>query len=120
MNTKKTVFSRIAKGMPKKKIELSLVDDAKDLITSYADVEENIAFSLSVQSELEYKIVLSEYEALLSQINNVKPDLENAINELGINRDNFQVLDDLDELEDKINERINIVKENIELLLKIN
>jgi hypothetical protein len=37
MNTKKTVFSRIAKAMPKKKVELSLV---QDLITEFDSLEE--------------------------------------------------------------------------------
>ena len=36
MNTKKTVFSRIAKGMPKKKVNLSIV---QDLITEFEPLE---------------------------------------------------------------------------------
>jgi hypothetical protein len=34
MNTKKTVFSRIAKGMPKKQVKLSVIDDIEQLYES--------------------------------------------------------------------------------------
>ncbi len=37
MNTKKTVFSKIAKGMPKKQVKLSIV---QDLITEFDSLEE--------------------------------------------------------------------------------
>ena len=37
MNTKKTVFSRMAKGMPKKQVKLSIV---QDLITEFDSLEE--------------------------------------------------------------------------------
>ena len=38
MNTKKTVFSKIAKGMPKKQVKLSIV---QDLITEFDSLEES-------------------------------------------------------------------------------
>ena len=49
MNTKKTVFSRIAKGMTKKKVELSIV---QDLITEFEPLEE--ASSLASYFAYEY------------------------------------------------------------------
>ena len=39
MNTKKTVFSKIAKGMPKKQVKLSLVSDIEDNLERFEQAE---------------------------------------------------------------------------------
>ena len=48
MNTKKTVFSRMAKGMPKKQVKLSIVDEINNeyqwLEQSYSDASYGVEF----------------------------------------------------------------------------
>ena len=102
------------------KIELALVDDAKKIISKYANIEEDNAFGFVVKAEMEYKDVLNDYERLLKEIESVTPKLEKAIQDIGINRSNFGVLDDLDSRKADIKQRISIVKRNINDLKSIN
>ena len=102
------------------KVELALVDDAKKIISKYANIDEDNAFGFVVKAEMEYKKVLNDYEALLKEIQSVTPKLEKAIQDIGINRGNFGVLDDLDSRKADIKQRISIVKKNINDLKSIN
>ena len=102
------------------KVELALVDDAKKIISKYANIEEDNAFGFVVKAEMEYKDVLNDYERLLKEIESVTPKLEKAIQDIGINRSNFGVLDDLDSRKADIKQRISIVKRNINDLKSIN
>lgn len=102
------------------KIELALVDDAKKIISKYANIDEDNAFGFVVKAEMEYKDVLNDYEKLLKEIESVTPKLEKAIQDIGINRSNFGVLDDLDSRKADIKQRISIVKRNINDLKSIN
>ena len=102
------------------RVELALVDDAKRLISDYASIDEDNAFGFVVKAEMEYKDVLSKYERLLKEIESVTPKLEKAIQDIGVNRSNFQVLDDLDSRKADIKERISVVKRNINDLKSIN
>jgi len=102
------------------KIELALVDDAKKIISKYANIDEGNAFGFVVKAEMEYKDVLNDYEKLLKEIESVTPKLEKAIQDIGINRSNFGVLDDLDSRKADIKQRISIVKRNINDLKSIN
>lgn len=102
------------------KIELALVDDAKRVISDYASIEEDNAFGFVVKAEMEYKDVLSKYERLLKDIESITPKLEKAIQDIGINRSNFGVLEDLDDRKADVKERISIVKRNINDLKSIN
>ena len=102
------------------KIELALVDDAKKIISKYANIDEDNAFGFVVKAEMEYKDVLNDYEKLLKEIESVTPKLEKAIQDIGINRSNFGVLDDLDSRKADIKQRISIVNRNINDLKSIN
>ena len=102
------------------KVELALVDDAKKIISKYANIDEDNAFGFVVKAEMEYKDVLNDYEKLLKEIESVTPKLEKAIQDIGINRSNFGVLDDLDSRKADIKQRISIVKRNINDLKSIN
>ncbi len=44
MNTKKTVFSRMAKGMPKKQVKLSLIDDIASEYQRFQDAYDDASF----------------------------------------------------------------------------
>ena len=124
MNTEKKVFNKLFKEekveLSAEKIELALVDDAKKIVSDYASVDEDTAFGFVVKAEMEYKEVLNDYEQLLKKIEGVTPKLEKAIQEIGINRSNFQVLDDLDDRKSKIKERISTCRKNISKLTGIN
>lgn len=117
MNTQKSVYNKLSKiqnesnkiehqELSVEKVELALVDDAKKLIGKYADIDEDRAASLVVQAERAYDKVSQEYSTLIMQIEKAIPDLEDAIQKIGINRSNFQVLDDLDEAKRKAKERL--------------
>lgn len=120
----KKVMSKIVsiekQELSTEKVELALVDDAKRVISDYASIEEDNAFSFVVKAEMEYKDVLSKYERLLKDIESITPKLEKAIQDIGINRSNFGVLEDLDDRKADIKERISVVKRNINDLKSIN
>ena len=102
------------------RVELSLVDDAKRVISDYSSIDEDNAFGFVVKAEMEYKDVLSKYERVLKEIESVTPKLEKAIQDIGINRNNFGVLEDLDNRKADVKERISVVKRNINDLKAIN
>ena len=67
MNTKKTVFSKIAKGMPKKQVKLGLIDN---FYTEFSNLEDE----LSTLSYLAYDWFDEKYEAFrdaFKEINDV-------------------------------------------------
>jgi hypothetical protein len=67
MNTKKTVFSKIAKGMPKKQVKLGLIDN---FYTEFSNLEDE----LSTLSYLAYDWFDEKYEAFrdaFTEINDV-------------------------------------------------
>ena len=124
MSTKNRVFKKLAEvekvDLATQKFELALVDDAKKIVSDYALIDEDTAFGFVVKAEIEYKEVLNDYEQLLKKIEGVTPKLEKAIQEIGINRNNFGVLDDLDSRKSDIKERISVIKRNINDLKAIN
>ena len=99
---------------------MALVDDAKKVVSEYNSIDENNAFGFVVKAEMEYKDVLNKYEQLLKEVERITPRLEKAIQEIGINRNNFGVLDDLDSRKSDIKERISVIKRNINDLKAIN
>lgn len=115
--SKKTISKMLFSS---ERVELALVDDAKRVISDYSSIDEDNAFSFVVKAEMEYKDVLSKYERLLKNIESITPKLEKAIQDIGINRNNFGVLEDLDSRKADIKERISIVKKNINDLKSIN
>ena len=124
MNTQKEVFNKLFKEdkveLSAKKVELALVDDAKKIRGEYASIDEDSYFSFVVKAEVEGEKVINDYKQLLKKVESITPKLESAINELGINRNNFQVLDDLDSVKSQLKERISIVSKNINKLKSIN
>tara|TARA_R100001460_G_scaffold77005_1_gene117964 strand:+ start:304 stop:678 length:375 start_codon:yes stop_codon:yes gene_type:complete len=115
----KRINEYLAKQEPQK-VELALVDDAKKVVSEYNSIDENNAFGFVVKAEMEYKDVLNKYEQLLKEVERITPRLEKAIQEIGINRNNFGVLDDLDSRKSDIKERISVIKRNINDLKAIN
>tara|TARA_R110002049_G_scaffold279715_2_gene458782 strand:+ start:284 stop:634 length:351 start_codon:yes stop_codon:yes gene_type:complete len=105
------------------KVELALVDDAKKIINKVkgelGDTEER-AFDFIVDAENIYKKALNEYEQQLKDVERITQPLEKAIQEIGINRSTFGILDDLDESKNKLKERIKIVQKNISKIKSIN
>ena len=103
-------------------VELALVDDAKKVRGEFASVaeKEDSYFGFVVKAELEGGEVLREYKQLLKKIESITPKLESAINELGINRNNFGVLNDLDDAKAKTKERISTLSKNVNKLKSIN
>lgn len=115
----KRINEFLAKQEPQK-VELALVDDAKKVVSEYSSIDEDNAFGFVVKAEMEYKDVLNKYEQLLKEVERITPRLEKAIQEIGINRNNFGVLDDLDSRKSDIKERISVIKRNINDLKAIN
>jgi DNA repair exonuclease SbcCD ATPase subunit len=115
----KLINEYLAKQEPQK-VELALVDDAKKVVSEYSSIDEDNAFGFVVKAEMEYKDVLNKYEQLLKEVERITPRLEKAIQEIGINRNNFGVLDDLDSRKSDIKERISVIKRNINDLKAIN
>jgi len=101
-------------------VELNLIDDAKKIRGDYASINEADYFGFVAKAESEAFKTLGEYKQLLKKIESVAPKLESAINEIGINRNNFQVLDDLDAAKLKIKERISKISKNVNKLKSIN
>jgi len=124
MKTQREVFNKLFKEdkteLATQKIELALVDDAKKIRGEYASIDEDSYFSFVVKAEVEGEKVINDYKQLLKKVESITPKLESAINELGINRNNFQVLDDLDSVKSQLKERISIVSKNINKLKSIN
>ena len=117
------VFSMIQTELKSEKVELALVDDAKKIINKvkgeWGDTEER-AFDFIVDAEQIYKKALNEYEQQLKDVDRITQPLEKAIQDIGINRSTFGVLDDLDESKNKLKERIKIVQKNISKIKSIN
>jgi hypothetical protein len=117
------LLSQIEKIVKGEKVELALVDDAKKIINKVkgelGDTEER-AFDFIVDAENIYKKALNEYEQQLKDVERITQPLEKAIQEIGINRSTFGVLDDLDESKNKLKERIKIVQKNISKIKSIN
>lgn len=74
MNTKKTVFSRMAKGMPKKQVKLSVIDDIDQLYDSLRN-----AYDLASYYESE------RFDDLQNEWFDATNDIRSEIDELAIN-----------------------------------
>ena len=124
MKTQREVFNKLFKEdkveLSDERVELALVDDAKKIRGEYASIDEDSYFSFVVKAEVEGEKVINDYKQILKKVESITPKLESAINELGINRNNFQVLDDLDSVKSQLKERISIVSKNINKLKSIN
>jgi len=101
MNTKKTVFSKIAKGMPKKQVKLGLVDDlerdynyleetsnlASYLAYEYGDEIIDAFSDFSLKYNLDDLMVNSPINMLDDIANEYRPvleELEQKANDLGL------------------------------------
>lgn len=115
MNTKKTVFSKIAKGMPKKQVKLSIVDEIEQLydslrnaydLASYYESErfddlQNKWFDATndIRLEIDELAINSEVRGLEEDGENMQgfiADLENKANDLGV--DPAELIRDYDEI----------------------
>ena len=113
-------FSTQKVELAKEKVDLSLVNDAKKIQSDYASIDEDSAFDFVVKAELAYDKILNKYQSMLKQVESITPKLEKAVQEIGINRNNFQVLDDLDRNKSDIKERIKSISKKINDLKSIN
>ena len=109
----KPTVKKILENLSIQKVDLSLIDDAKKLNTDFFDLHEDTAGIFVLKAEEEYGKMLNKYESLKKQINSKLPKIEKAVNELGINRSTFQVLDDLDRRLEDIDETISLIRKNI-------
>ena len=117
------LLSKITSIVKGERVELALVDDAKKIINKVKgelrDTEAR-AFDFIVDAENIYKKALNEHEQQLKNVERITQPLEKAIQDIGINRSTFGVLDDLDESKNKLKERIKIVQKNISKIKSIN
>ena len=117
------LLSKITSIVKGARVELALVDDAKKIINKVKgelrDTEAR-AFDFIVDAENIYKKALNEHEQQLKNVERITQPLEKAIQDIGINRSTFGVLDDLDESKNKLKERIKIVQKNISKIKSIN
>jgi prefoldin subunit 5 len=102
------------------RVDLNLVNDAKKIQSNYASIDEDSAFDFVVKAELAYSKILDKYQSMLKEVESITPKLEKAVQEIGINRNNFQVLDDLDKNKSDIKERIKSISKKINDLKSIN
>ena len=118
MNTKKTVFSRIAKEMTKKKVELSIV---RDLITEFEPLEEasslasylayeygdeimDAFYEFRMKYDIDNYIVNSPVMSLKEYADNYRPlleELEQKANDLGL--DPIDIFDDYEDAKELVN-----------------
>lgn len=94
MNTKKTVFNRMAKGMPKKNVKLAIVDD---LTTDFSYLEE--AYSNANYLAYEYgDELIGKIEEYRSEIGQIDDFIINgmATSLLEISQDYSKLLEQLD------------------------
>ena len=114
MNTKKTVFSRIAKGMTKKKVELSVVDEIDNefgwLEQSYTEASYGVEFMREWKDKImefnsELSIAVDNYvvngaaysfEEAYTDMRSKIETLEEKANDLGINPS--ELIRDYDEI----------------------
>jgi hypothetical protein len=114
MNTKKTVFSRIAKGMTKKKVELSVVDEIDNefgwLEQSYTEASYGVEFMrewidkiMKFNSELSIAVdnyvvngAAYSFEEAYTDMRSKIETLEEKANDLGINPS--ELIRDYDEI----------------------
>jgi hypothetical protein len=114
MNTKKTVFSRIAKGMTKKKVELSVVDEIDNefgwLEQSYTEASYGVEFMREwIDKIMEFNSELSiavdnyvingaaySFEEAYTDMRSKIETLEEKANDLGINPS--ELIRDYDEI----------------------
>ena len=112
MNTKKTVFSKIAKGMPKKQVKLSII---RDLITEFESLEEasslasylayewgdeimDAFYEFRMKYDIDNFIVNSPVRSLKEYADNYRPmleELEQKANDLGL--DPLDIFDDYED-----------------------
>lgn len=130
MNTKKTVFSRMAKGMPKKKIELGLVDELDYSLDTLNDEVGRLAYSTeewydeNIDKFIEIRgllraVYMHNSEAFIDP-EDVLADMERLIDiklkadELGISvedvypnwQDHKQLIEDLDYYQDRFDKQV--------------
>ena len=98
MNTKKTVFSKIAKGMPKKQVKLSIV---QDLITEFDSLEEASSLASYLAYEWGDEIMEAFWDFRMKY--NIDDFIVNStVTSLKEYADNYR--DKLEELEQKAND----------------
>jgi len=94
MNTKKTVFSRMAKGMPKKQVKLSAISDIEDNLDRFERAEGEASYLayeygdeiMDAYSEFTSKYNIDDYiiNGSTRDLEEVAEILSNALNELEV------------------------------------
>ncbi len=104
------------------KVELNISNDVKKIISDAVDAEQDYDnnFDLVVKAELGFAKYQSSVENVLKRLLSVKSEAEKAIADLGINRNTYGLLDDLDKYEARLKDTLKQAQKNVQALKKIN
>tara|TARA_R100001463_G_scaffold22119_2_gene53076 strand:+ start:575 stop:928 length:354 start_codon:yes stop_codon:yes gene_type:complete len=114
---------RISKMLfSKERVELNIANDVKKIISDAVDSEQDFDdnFSLVVKAELAFVKYQSSVESVLKRLLSVKSKAEKAISDLGVNRNTFGLLEDLDNYEQRLKESVKKAQKTVQALKNIN
>jgi hypothetical protein len=82
------------------KVELGLVDDIKKLYSQYISLNEGLdkEYSLVYKAADNLQAWANKMDKIINNADTLYKNAEKAVNELGVNRNNFEWFDDLDKI----------------------
>ena len=115
------LLSKIENIVKGEKVELNISTDVKKIISDAVDSEQGYdePFSFVVKAEQSFVKYEAEAESVLKRLVSVKSEAEAAIDALGINRNTYGLLDDLDKYETILKESVKKAQKNIQALKNI-
>ena len=115
------LLSKIENIVKGEKVELNISTDVKKIISDAVDSEQGYdePFSFVVKAEQSFVKYEAEAESVLKRLVSVKSEAEAAIDALGINRNTYGLLDDLDKYETILKESVKKAQKNIQTLKNI-
>ena len=101
------------------KVELGLVDDIKKLYSQYISLNEGLdkEYSLVYKAADNLQAWANKMDKIINNADTLYKNAEKAVNELGVNRNNFEWFDDLDKI--KKQSTLNDVRKAIQSLNSI-
>ena len=115
------LLSKIENIVKGEKVKLNISTDVKKIISDAVDSEQGYdePFSFVVKAEQSFVKYEAEAESVLKRLVSVKSEAEAAIDALGINRNTYGLLDDLDKYETILKESVKKAQKNIQALKNI-
>jgi len=115
------LLSKIENIVKGEKVKLNISTDVKKIISDAVDSEQGYdePFSFVVKAEQSFVKYETEAESVLKRLVSVKSEAEAAIDALGINRNTYGLLDDLDKYETILKESVKKAQKNIQALKNI-